>query len=145
MHLFLCLTHSWFCLSNFVSFIISSCFLPLSTSIVFFFPLPLSPFLPLKALQIVFYTRTACLTLSCFCFLLSSQWFLLLAVFTPCIATGAWWERGAAHDCVSPHHTGPLQRLPAARLHVHLPPPSDTEHCLRGVGCGCLPADGPRG
>lgn len=76
---------------------------------------------------------------------LSGQWVLLLALLPPCAASGAWQRRGAAHDCVTPPHLGPFQRLSASRLHVHLPPPSDTKHRPRRARCRNLPADGPRG
>lgn len=85
-----------------------------------------------------------------FCLSLSSQWLLLLAVLPPPAPPGAWrrwrWRQWrAAHDHLAPGHLGSIQHLPAARLHVHLPAPADSEHRARGAGGRHLPADGPRG
>lgn len=77
----------------------------------------------------------------------SPQWVLLFAVLPPHVASGAWqrWQWGAALNCVTPSHVGPIQHLPAAWFHVHLPPPSDSTHRPWGAHCCHVPADGPCG
>jgi len=112
----------------------------------------LSPHSPLiKTLQVTQIKEIQCLilylTFNLLSSLFSSQRVLLLAVLPPRFASGRWrWRRGgAAHDRVPPKLLGPVQRLPAARLHVHLAPPADPGQRPRGAGRGELPADGPRG
>lgn len=71
---------------------------------------------------------------------------LLLALLPPHAAARARLrQRGAPQHRVPAGHLGPVQHLPAAGLHVHLPAPPDPQPGPRGAQRRHLPADGPRG